>query len=178
MRRLSTTFDENSVSFMSELLKRAVEYCNYKGTTLIEEPQLGAGTDGTVWQSSVRTAIKSFERIQNYRDELECYQRFQAAKINQLKQFAVPELEGFSDELMVIEMSIVQPPFLLDFGKVYLDQPPAYFQDKALMKNWLEECRGLFGRNWPEVQSLLYQLRSFGIYYVDPKPANIRFANK
>jgi len=77
---------------------------------------------------------------------------------------------------MVLEISIVQPPYLLDFGKVYIDSPPPYHSDKVLMNNWLAECRELFGGNWPVVQSLLYDLRNLGIYYVDPKPANICFA--
>ena len=33
-------------------------------------------------------------------------------------------------------MTIVSPPFLLDFGKVYLDSPPPYWDDLEIMSNW------------------------------------------
>jgi hypothetical protein len=34
--------------------------------------------------------------------------------------FAIPELIEVDRPLMAIEMTLVRPPFLLDFGKVYL----------------------------------------------------------
>jgi len=75
---------------------------------------------------------------------------------------------------MVIEISVVQPPYLLDFGKVYLDDPPDYFKNFDIMTTWITECDELFESDWPKVQRLLNALQKFGIYYVDPKPANIR----
>ena len=64
----------------------------------------------------MRTAVRAFERRKNYIDELACYQRFKAKRVTHLSGFAVPELLGFSDELSIVEMTIVQPPYLLDFG--------------------------------------------------------------
>lgn len=163
---------------MKDLLNRAVEYTQSKGILLVREPRLGAGTDGTVWFTSVRTAVKAFERSRNYHIERDCYLRLLSRQITQIGRFAVPEMEGYRDDLLVLEMSIVQPPFLLDFGKAYLDQLPPYHSDETLMENWRAECEDLFGDNWPEVQSVLNELQGMGIFYVDPKPANIRFSNE
>jgi hypothetical protein len=71
-------------------------------------------------------------------------------------------------------MSIVQPPYLLDFGKVYFDAPPTNVYDNAQLKTAEAEARANFGSNWPTVSRLLYALQeTVGIWYVDPKPANI-----
>ncbi len=158
---------------MLDLLTRAKSYCHDKQIELIVEPVLGVGTDGAVWQTRASTAVKACERRKNYCLELECYRRFRQESITQLLGFSVPELQDHSDSLMVIEMSIVQPPYLLDFGKVYLDDPPEYFKDNRIMTSWLAECRDLFDEDWPEIQQLLFKMQKFGIYYVDPKPANI-----
>jgi hypothetical protein len=131
-----TTQEEYSVGFMlGDLIENSEAYCESKGIQLIREPLLGAGTDGTVWQTQEGTAVKAFERGKNYFLELECYRRFQDQGVNQILGFAVPELEGYSDSLMVVEMTIVEAPYLLDFGKVYLDAPPEYYADKVMMQN-------------------------------------------
>jgi len=100
--KVSTTLEEYSDRFMSELLQRAKQYCHHKQIRLILEPVLGSGTDG------------------------------------------------------------------------YLDNPPDYFKDPNIMTTWITECGELFESDWPKIQRLLYALQKFGIYYVDPKPANIR----
>lgn len=135
---------------------------------------LGGGTDGSIWQTVEGTAVKAFEREKNYLPEVECYRRLRAESVNEIMGFAVPELEGYSNELMAIEMTIVEPPFLLDFGKVYLDSEPEYFTDQEIMANWMQEGRDLF----EDVQQLLSALWKYGICYVDPKPGNIRFRNE
>ncbi len=108
-------------------------------------------------------------------DELECYRRFEAKGITCVNNLAVPHLVGFDSQWLIIEMSIVEPPYLLDFGKVYLDRPPPYWNDEEVMAGWMDECRELFGADYRALLSVLAKLRSFGIWYVDPKPANIRF---
>lgn len=163
---------------MEALLQNAKQYCQSKELSIILQPMLGGGTDGSIWQSAEGTAVKAFQREKNYVAELECYRRLKANHVNEIMGFAIPELEGHSDELMVVEMTIVEPPFLLDFGKVYLDRSPPYFADQELMGTWLAESKELFEDDWSTVESLLYSLRQYGIYYVDPKPGNIRFRNE
>lgn len=82
--------------------------------------------------------------------------------------------QGSDDSLMVLEMTIVTAPYLLDFGKVWIDRPPPYYFDAQRMNNAQADARDLFGNFWPDVQVALYQLRrKYGIYYADPRPGNI-----
>ena len=144
---------------------------------LTREDPFGYGIDGTVWRTSRHSVVKVFEHEKNYRDELECYRRLGAAAINYISGFAVPELIGCHSSLMVIEMTIVSPPFLLDFGKVYLDSPPPYWNDEEIMAHWHADGKENFGKRWGKVLSLIGALQKYGIWYVDPKPGNIMFAD-
>jgi hypothetical protein len=91
-----------------------------------------------------------------------------------LRGFAVPELVDFDDDLLVVEMTIVSPPFLLDFGKVHLDRRPEFSAET--IAEWRESMKELFEDRWPEVRLLLAALERYGIYYLDAKPGNIMFA--
>ncbi len=142
------------------------------------EGPFGYGMDGTIWRTSRHSAVKTFERDKNFRDELECYQRFAAANIDTIAGFAVPELLDYDASLAVIEIKIVRPPFLLDFGKVYLDAPPPYWDDAEIMSHWHEEGRENFGDQWAKVLSLIRILEGYGIYYVDPKPGNVMISGE
>ncbi len=153
--------------------ERAAEYARRQGFSFDVTKTLGYGTDGTVWPTSRLTAMKVFERVANYETEKACYLRLQERQVSEILGFAVPQLEQFDDELIVIELSIVSPPFLLDFGKAYLDRKPDY-SDETLADDeaFREE---LFGEDWPVVQRILGRLKSFGIHYVDARPGNITF---
>ena len=134
---------------------------------------LGHGTDGSVWKSSEKTAVKALELQRSYSIEVECYKRFKKRNLRVLDGFAVPEMLGFNDDLLVIEMRIVTPPFILDFAKAWLDGPMEF--EEGGHEEWLQDCEDRFESNWPKVSLLLAALRQFGIYYYDAKPANITF---
>ena len=158
----------------SGLIFKAESYAKNNGHRILRKARLGAGTDGEVWRSTRPSAIKVIVNAKNYRDELESYKRLKAANIHRLCGFDIPRLFGWDDTLQVIEMSIVQPPYLLDFGKVYFDGPPTEVYDQDRLKQYQAEARANFGSNWPAVAQLLYALQEkVGIWYVDPKPANI-----
>lgn len=109
---------------------------------------------------------------------LECYQRFQAQRIRELDGFAIPFLEDFDEALMAIEMTLVDPPYLLDFGKVHIDAPPPYHGDPQLLANAFAEWRERFGSDWQDVAFVLKTLeKRFGIFYADPRPSNICTGN-
>ena len=149
-----------------------------KGIGLKLEDRLGYGSDGTVWQTSAKSALKILGRQKNYIDEVTAYRRLLAASIDEIHGLAVPKLLDSNDGLWAIEMSVVQPPFLLDFGKIYLDDPPPYWGDAQLMQNAQVDGRELFGKHWRKVVAALGILRQrFGIYYVDPRPGNINFGD-
>lgn len=75
---------------------------------------------------------------------------------------------------MAIEMSIVNPPWILDFASARLDFP------EALGEEALEDAAATiherFGDRAGEVFLLLDRLqRELGIWYYDARPDNIRF---
>jgi hypothetical protein len=162
----------------AELQARAESYANSKQIRIIRKDMLGYGSDGNVWRSSARTAIKVLNRAESYHVELECYRRLKADDVREICGFNVPMLIGWDDHLLVIEMTIVQPPYLLDFGKVYLDDPPTYLYDQQLMANAIAEWRERFGRRWSKVNSAIGMLKKYGIYYFDPRPGNICFGDE
>lgn len=158
-----------------DLIQRAQQYLALKGPTVEFIGQLGFGEDGAVWETNVRSAVKAFERQRNYEQELACYLRLDECNCERLGEFSIPRLIDACDDLLVIEIEIVHRPFLLDFGKAYLDAPPLYFHDAAFMAQFHQQYAELWDDRWPEVQSLLWQLEKMGIYYFDPKPGNILF---
>ncbi len=141
--------------------------------------KLGYGSDGTVWTTSRKSALKILGRPENYASEVEYYRRLREADTDEICGFAVPRLLECDEELLAIEMSIVQPPYLLDFGKVHLDHPPPYWGDAQFTNNAFADGREHFGRDWSKVLAAMTVLRSkFGIYYVDPRPGNISFGRE
>ncbi len=157
------------------LEERARLYEKHCGIQIHFDRPLGSGTDGSVWNTSRGTAVKALARQKNYINELECYKRFLAADITEIDGLSIPNLVGYSDELWIIELGIVAPPFILDFAKVYLDSAPDYSVE--VLAEDEERCREIFEDRWPRVKSLIYALRRYGIYYMDPKPGNIMFGD-
>ena len=159
----------------STLEERAIAYAKLCGIALDLKTPLGHGTDGSVWRSDRKTAVKALYRQHNYSLESECYQRFAKHKVTNIRGFSVPELIGLNDDLWIVEMRIVTPPFILDFAKVTLDRPPDFSPE--VLEEWEQECQERFEDHWPEVQTLLWALKRYGIHYLDAKPANIMFGD-
>lgn len=134
---------------------------------------LGWGTDGLVDATDRRTGIKAHARQTSYQRERDTYLRLQANRIQQIYGLAVPQLIHHDDARLILEMTIVQPPFLLDFGKAHLDEPPEF--PEAVLAEWEAEKREQFGDDWPRVQQVLNALEAYGIYLVDVNPDDIRF---
>jgi hypothetical protein len=86
----------------------------------------------------------------------------------------VPQLISHDDEFLAIEMTIVSPPFCLDFGGAYLDRPPDYSPE--VWDDWRKMKSEAFEENWPTVQNILAEFESLGIYIADVNPGNIKFA--
>lgn len=160
-----------------ELARAAQLYGDSRQIAIHFQSPLGFGSDGTIWPNSRGSALKILIYDQNYRVERDCYLRLRDKAVRHVGKLNVPILIDYDDQLRAIEMTIVKPPYLLDFGKVYLDQPPVYWNDEQLMANFFEEKAPLFGRNWPRVLSAMASLEQIGIYYVDPRPQNISFGD-
>lgn len=163
--------------FREEMTQRAETYSQSRKLSFNCQYPLGAGIDGCVWRTSRPSALKLCEREKSYLEEVECYRRLKVPGIRRIQEFAVPTLVDFEDPLQALEISIVSPPFLLDFGKVYLDSPPPYWNDTQIMADWHAEGLETFGHRWPKVMSLIGSLQQYGIWYVDPKPGNIMFGD-
>jgi len=157
----------------SSLEQRIREYKRLYGIELDFEIPLGFGQDGKVWKSNHRTAVKVLERQRAYAIEAECYKRLSRHRVTSIQGFAVPKLVRTDDNLWVVEMHVVRPPYLIDFGKAHLDAPPDFSPE--VLADWAESMRELWEDKWPQVQSLLRALQQYGIHYLDAKPGNIRF---
>jgi hypothetical protein len=99
------------------LEEHAVAYAKLSGMTLNLKSPLGYGNDGSVWKTSKNSAVKAIENERKYTIEAECYKRFAKNGITKIDGFAVPQLFGCNDDLLVIEMGIVTAPYILDFAK-------------------------------------------------------------
>src|SRR4051794_24223342 len=155
----------------SDLKRKATEYIHARGFRLTD--RLGGGTDGEVWRSNRKTAVKAFQYPKNYYMELPCYQRLGDRGVTKIRQFAVPRLVGWDGELLVIEMGLVSPPCIIDFGKAYLDREPDHSPEQ-----WADHFasqREIWEEKYNEVQGVLWSLRQMGILYRDAKPGNIMF---
>lgn len=153
----------------TQFKERALEYL---GEYESINEKLGSGQEGFVYRTSRKTALKVFEREQNFNAELKSYQILQALQVEQIEGFSIPQLLGFDEDRLVIELTIVTAPYLLDFGKVHFSPPD--FPSDAVAHD-LQRCEEDFGEYWPIVLSALYDLQSMGIWYVDAKPSNINW---
>lgn len=134
--------------------------------------------EGVVWKTSNHSVIKAFYRLKDYQTELSCYKRLLKHGVNMIHGLEVPMLEDHQESFRVVEMTFVQPPFILDFGKASLDQPPDYLLDPQDLNRFQSQWKAEFGDRWPDVNAILYTLKSkYGIYYLDPKPQNICFGD-
>ena len=105
------------------------------------EDCLGAGTQGTVFvfkspSQELRLAVKFHHRETAYYRELSVYYRLQDLNITHVAGHRIPIMTGSDDDLLAIEMTIVSPPFCLDFGGAYLDRPPDYSAE--VWEDWRE----------------------------------------
>ncbi len=166
------------MSAVPENVARVKEYCRRKG--LILASQLGFGVHGSVFAAENQTdgrrsAVKTHERERFYRRERNIYTRLMENCVTHIRSAEVPQLLGYDDELMVIEMTIVSRPFVLDFAGAYLDFPPDFPEE--VMEEWRAEKQEQFGSRWPEVQAILGELESYGVFMSDVNPGNVSFGD-
>lgn len=138
----------------------------------IEEPPLGAGQDGIVLATSKKTAIKSFNFPQLYRQEKAVYLHLDAKKLTSLSGFQIPKLVNIDDTNCIIEMTVVSAPYVVDFAQAALKKPAP--MDSEFYDEWLKETMEDFGDDWPRVRSLVFAFECQGVYLTDLAPRNIR----
>ncbi|MDX1946784.1 MAG: hypothetical protein SFU86_15390 [Pirellulaceae bacterium] len=118
--------------------------------------------------------MKCFARQETYLRERECYRRLLTHDVVKLAQFRVPELVDFDNSLWVVEMTLVTPPCILDFGKAYVDYPPDY-STKTLAEAEEAERELFSDEEWRQVRLVRAALLNLGIHYFDARPSNIMF---
>lgn len=126
-----------------------------------------------MYSTSRQSAIKVFRHERLFQRERDVYQRLTERHVVRILGFDVPQLVGFDNDLWVVEMTIVSPPFVLDFAGAYLDQKPDY--PPEVLADWMEEKAEQFDERWSKVQAIMWAFSKLGVFLADVKPGNIEF---
>jgi hypothetical protein len=157
-----------------DLRQKAEKYCHKNNLQLGKS--LGHGLQGIVFVSDQQSAIKVHASQVAYLRERDAYKRLSKNQVRQVRELIVPTLRAFDDSLLIIEMSLVSPPFIVDFGGAYLDELPVYARDPEVRARWTEERQEQFGDNISMVNAILADLQTlYGIFLSDVHSGNIRF---
>ena len=82
------------------------------------------------------------------------YETLARTGIKHIAGHAVPRFIRADDELLAVEMTIVDAPFLLDFVSAYpVDAAPAFSDE--VWQEWYAEKSEQFGDHWPQVELVL-----------------------
>jgi hypothetical protein len=137
---------------------------------------LGHGKDGDVLKTDRDSAIKKLRTMELYRRELRAYKLLDELSISELDGFSLPRLLGYDEDAFLIEMTIVTPPYMLDFASTHDEVEMEFlgFTDEI----WAEREQhwtDIFGDQWPRVRALRNTfLRLTGLMYLDATKNNIR----
>jgi hypothetical protein len=138
----------------------------------------GSGIHGIVYFVGGKTklgtaAVKAHFGREPYLRELSNYERLREFATTEIRGFEVPQLLHSDDQLRVLQITLVSPPWVLDFAGAWLDFPPRFSEEVWL--EWERKNQEQFGEDWPMAQMILGDLRDMGIHMLDPSPSNIRF---
>ncbi len=140
--------------------------------SLAIESQLGFGQDGFVYGTSNKTAIKCLHSLELYRRELAVYLHLQERNVKKIHDFHVPQLIDYDDMLLVIEMTVVTPPYVLDFAGAFLRPCLDHFSQEDL-DEWRKEKEEQFEDDWPRVKLMMAAFEGLGVYLSDIHPRNV-----
>ena len=158
------------------LIPNAGLYASRRGLELAET--LGSGKDGIVLVAKHKgrpadVALKALCWDEAYLPEKLVYERLDSQGVTRVLGFNVPQLVGSDDALRVIEMTVVKPPFVLDFAGAHLDARPEFSGE--IWADWEADKREKFEERWPQVQRVLDAFEALGVYLLDVSPSNITF---
>jgi hypothetical protein len=140
--------------------------------------RLGFGIHGIVFAIESNdhpgvSALKIHYWEEPYRRERDVYRRLQDEGVMAICSLQVPEMIACDDDLLALEMTMVKPPFALDFAGAYLDFPPEFSEE--VWAEWRQKNEEQFGADWLMAQAVLAALEDLGIHMLDASPSNIRF---
>ncbi|MBL9130257.1 MAG: hypothetical protein JNG86_03605 [Verrucomicrobiaceae bacterium] len=161
---------------LDSMEQKALAYAGTRGAMLGDN--LGFGVDGSAWIMHGKNrnhpwAVKLFRHEKPYRLEKACYLRLQESRIETIRRFAIPAYLSHDDSWLALEMTIVRPPFVLDFAGAALDEPFDF--DADTWDLWEQDRMEKFEERWPEVKKVMRDLEWLGIYLSDIHPGNIAF---
>jgi len=134
--------------------------------------QLGGGIDGIVFSTSRATAVKLHAQTHTFNRELAAYRRLREKRVQTVCGFAVPQLLGADTDRRILEITIVQPPYLLGFAGSYLDTPPDF--SGQVWEQWRDARADEFGDDWPLALHLYETLAArLGLFFFDLSPRNV-----
>jgi hypothetical protein len=140
--------------------------------------RLGVGANGEVQSTNRTSAVKFFYRWQDaaYRRERIAYTLFRDLNLISVAGHAIPRLIRTDDELLTVEMTIVTPPYLLDFASAYLlDEVPDFPDD--VWEQYRADLVEKFGTHWPRASVVIDAFESAtGLILLDPHLSNLKFA--
>lgn len=119
------------------------------------------------------TALKVHSSSESYRRECAVYERLSEMRCWKIRGFHVPQFLQCDDGLLALEMTVVMPPYVLDFAGAYLDFAPDFSDE--VCADWKRKNQEQFGEDWPAAEMILGELEDLGIHMLDPSPSNIRF---
>src|SRR5262245_8833723 len=114
---------------MKSLIEKVEAYALARGTHLVE--RLGFGIHGIVFavkseDKPAEHALKIHHFFDPYVRERNVYLRLRESAVTRIAGLHVPQLLRWDDEWLALEITIVKPPFLLDFASGYLDIAPTF----------------------------------------------------
>ena len=156
---------------------RAAEYesrylCAFQGSL-----GTGVGQDGFVLRSDRATAVKFFDRSERFLRELEVYRILTSKGIRKVAGHTVPRFVRADEQLLAIEMTIVNRPFVLDFaGAKQPHEVPDF--DPEIIEEHMEHLRELFEERWADALHVAEMFRqATGFVLLDIHPGNIAFGD-
>jgi hypothetical protein len=105
-----------------------------------------------------------------YEQEKLVYQRLRERSLHRILGFHLPTLIRFDDALLGIEMTIVKPPFVLDFAGATLDAVPEFSEE--ILADWRASKEEQFSENWSRVSLVLDELARHGIHCLSEQYPN------
>lgn len=165
---------------MEELLaQKIVHYA--KARQLGITRKLGSGNQGWVYAALEpaavnEVAVKFHKNSEPYFREKRAYERLSEHNVSQMEGFNVPELVHFNDAWLVLHLTIVPKPFVLDFGSAYVDEHPEFSDE--IWEQWRKDKLEMFEERWPAVENVIVGFRRLGIHLMDIHSRNIAFLDE
>jgi len=137
----------------------------------------GYGKEGVVFKSSRATAVKVHSSFITFQNEYLAYSRLAEARTETILGFRVPRPINANADYKIIEMGIVEPPYLLDFGTSATDHKPDFSPE--VWEEWWERVQESFEDRFPVAEAVFHHLKSnLNIWHLDLRPSNLRFADE